>query len=103
MLQVLEDPIGRGDDLREAQQAAQTLARIDAELSQIANGARGRAAAATRTGQEIAAGFGLTALASQRAQQMQRIGMIRFALKNLPIDRLRLGQPPGLMMLQTNL
>ncbi len=67
MLQALEDPIGRSADQREAQEAAQTLARIDAELSQIANGAPGRAAAATRTGQEIAAGFGLTVLATMLA------------------------------------
>ena len=64
MLQVLEDPAGRSADAREAHEAAQGLARIDAELAQIAGGAPGRAAAAARLGQEIAAGFGLAALAT---------------------------------------
>jgi len=64
MLQVLDDPAGRSTDLHEAQAALATLARIDAELSRIANGAAGRAATAARIGQEVAAGFGLTALAA---------------------------------------
>ena len=64
MLQALEDPVGRNADANEAREAAQQLARIDAELAQIAGGARGRAASAARLGQEIAAGFGLTALAT---------------------------------------
>ena len=38
--------------------------RIDAELAQIVGGAPGRAALAARLGQEIAAGFGLAALAT---------------------------------------
>jgi hypothetical protein len=41
--------------------------RIDHELAQIASGAQQRAAAAARVGQEIAAGFGLTALATALA------------------------------------
>lgn len=64
MLQALEDPVGRCADLQEAHEAALELARIDAELAQIANGAQGRAATAARLGQEIAAGFGLAALAT---------------------------------------
>ena len=64
MLQTLEDPAGRSADAREAHEAALELARIDTELAQIAEGAPGRAAAAARLGQEIAAGFGLAALAT---------------------------------------
>lgn len=64
MLQALEDPAGRSADANEARKAAQQLARIDGELAQIAGGAQGRAASAARLGQEIAAGFGLTALAT---------------------------------------
>ena len=64
MLQVLEDPAGRTADAQEAQEAARELARIDAELAQIASGAQQRAASAARLGQEIAAGFGLAALAT---------------------------------------
>jgi hypothetical protein len=64
MLQALEDPAGRNADASEAREAAQQLAQIDAELAQIAGGAQGRAASAARLGQEIAAGFGLTALAT---------------------------------------
>ncbi len=64
MLQALDDPAGRSADAREAQEAALALGRIDAELAQIAGGARGRAATAARLGQEIAAGFGLAALAT---------------------------------------
>jgi eukaryotic-like serine/threonine-protein kinase len=64
MLQMLEDPAGRSADAREAHEAALGLARIDTELAQIADGAPGRAAEAARLGQEIAAGFGLAALAT---------------------------------------
>ena len=64
MLQVLEDPVGRNADTNEAREAAQQLAQIDVELAQIAGGAPRRAASAARLGQEIAAGFGLTALAT---------------------------------------
>jgi eukaryotic-like serine/threonine-protein kinase len=64
MLQTLEDPAGRSADAREARAASLALARIDAELTQIGGGAQGRAAAAVRLGQEIAAGIGLTALAT---------------------------------------
>jgi eukaryotic-like serine/threonine-protein kinase len=64
MLQTLEDPAGRSADSREAHEAALGLARIDTELAQIAEGAPGRAAAAARLGQEIAAGVGLAALAT---------------------------------------
>ena len=64
MLQTLEDPVGRSADAREAHEAAEGLKVIDTELAQIARGALGRAAAAARLGQEIAAGFGLAALAT---------------------------------------
>jgi eukaryotic-like serine/threonine-protein kinase len=64
MLQVLEDAAGRTADAREAHEAAAALERIDAELAQISGGAAGRAALAARIGQEIAAGFGLAALAA---------------------------------------
>jgi hypothetical protein len=64
MLQALEDPAGRTTDAREAHEAQAALERIDAELAQIAGGAPGRAALAARLGQEIAAGFGLAALAT---------------------------------------
>jgi hypothetical protein len=64
MLAVVEDPAGRGVDSREAQAAAAELERIDAELDGIAGGAAGRAAAAFRLGQEIAAGLGLIVLAT---------------------------------------
>jgi hypothetical protein len=64
MLQTLEDPAGRSADSREAHEAALGLARIGTELAQIAEGAPGRAAAAARLGQEIAAGLGLAALAT---------------------------------------
>lgn len=64
MLAVLEDPVARSNDLREAQAAAEQLRRIDIELAQIAGGASARAASALRLGQEIAAGFGLVALAT---------------------------------------
>jgi hypothetical protein len=64
MLLALEDPAGRSADAQEAREAAQQLARIDAELAQIAGGAQGRAATAVRLGREVAAGFGLTALAT---------------------------------------
>jgi hypothetical protein len=64
MLQMLEDPLERGADAREAHEAAQGLERIDTELAEIAAGAPGRAATTARLGQEIAAGFGLAALAT---------------------------------------
>jgi hypothetical protein len=64
MLAVVEDPTGRGVDAREAQAAVAALERIDAELDGIAGGAAGRAAAAFRLGQEVAAGLGLITLAT---------------------------------------
>jgi len=63
MLALLDDPTGRDADAREAQQAAAELARIDAELAQIAAGAAARSGLAGRIGQEIAAGLGLATLA----------------------------------------
>lgn len=64
MVQVLEDPAGRTDDAREAREAALGLHGIDAELARIATGSAQRAALAARIGQEVAAGFGLAALAA---------------------------------------
>jgi hypothetical protein len=63
MLQVLDDPSARTADAKEAQEAAAAVALVDAELAHIGGGARDRIEAATRLGQEIAAGFGLAALA----------------------------------------
>jgi hypothetical protein len=64
MLTVLEDPAGRSADAREALEAADQLSRIDAELRVIADGSSQRSLSAYRLGQEIAAGFGLVALAT---------------------------------------
>ncbi len=64
MLAALDDPAARSADSHEAQQAADTLGRIDAELARIAGGAAGRNATAQKLGQEIAAGLGLAALAT---------------------------------------
>jgi hypothetical protein len=64
MLTVLEDPAGRSADAREALEAADQLGRIDAELRVIADGSSQRSLSAYRLGQEIAAGFGLVALAT---------------------------------------
>jgi eukaryotic-like serine/threonine-protein kinase len=63
MLQALDDPVGRAADAHEANEAVQHLARTDLELAQIASGGPSRTAAAARLGQEIAVGFGMTALA----------------------------------------
>jgi hypothetical protein len=67
MVQILEDPEAQGLDSREAQQAVEQLARIDAELTAISHGAEQRATTAARLGQEIAAGLGLIALAAALA------------------------------------
>jgi len=64
MLSVIEDPPGRNADSAAAQRAAEELARIDAELAEIASGGPAREEAAIRYGQEIAAGIGLTVLAA---------------------------------------
>ena len=64
ILAVLEDPAGRNADARGAHAAKTALMRIDKELSEIANGAAARSAAAFKVGQEIAAGVGLAALAT---------------------------------------
>jgi hypothetical protein len=64
MLAVIEDPQGRNADSAAAQRAAEELARIDAELAEIASGGQARGEAAIRFGQEIAAGIGLTVLAA---------------------------------------
>ena len=64
MLTLLDDPVGRNADVREAQRVAAEIRRIDAELAQLAAGAAERAVIAGRLGQEIAAGIGLAALAA---------------------------------------
>jgi len=63
MLALLEDPPGRSADAAGERAAAAELNRIDAELLAIAASANERRNAATRFGQEIAAGAGLLALA----------------------------------------
>ena len=64
MLALVEDPPGRNADAQAAQAAAAELARIDTELARIAAGAEQRSAQALRFGQELAAGVGLTVLAT---------------------------------------
>jgi hypothetical protein len=64
MLALIEDPTGHAADAEGAEQARQELARIDGELAEIDRGGADRAMAAARTGQEIAAGLGLAALAT---------------------------------------
>jgi hypothetical protein len=63
MLALIEDPNGHAADAEGADQATAELARIDSELAGIDQGGALRALAAARTGQEIAAGVGLTGLA----------------------------------------
>ena len=62
MLALIDDPGALARDAQGAAQAAQMLARADAELHRLANGAAERAELARRLGQEIAAGSGLAAL-----------------------------------------
>ncbi len=64
VLALLDDPVGRDADARQAHLAAAEIGRIDAELTQIAGGSAGRASLANRLGQEIAAGIGLATLAT---------------------------------------
>ncbi len=63
LLALLDDPQAHRSDDHEVQGAARDLARIDAELAQLASGGPLRAEQARRLGQEIAAGLGLSALA----------------------------------------
>jgi hypothetical protein len=63
MLALLQDPAGRSAEERDFHAARTELARLDAELAAIANGAGARAALARQWGQEIAAGIGLAVLA----------------------------------------
>lgn len=62
MLALIDDPGALARDAQGVAQAAQVLARADAELHRLANGAAERAELARRLGQEIAAGSGLAAL-----------------------------------------
>ena len=64
MLALVEDPAGRNADTQAAEAASGELARIEEELARIAAGAQDRAVHALRFGQELAAGLGLTALAT---------------------------------------
>jgi len=61
ILAALDDPAGRDADANAAAAAMEALARIDRELARIAESGNERAAMATRYGQEIVAGLGLTA------------------------------------------
>jgi eukaryotic-like serine/threonine-protein kinase len=63
ILFLLQDQAGHAADLEGLRSARASVAEIDAELNQIADGGVLRAAFATRLGQEIAAGAGLAALA----------------------------------------
>jgi len=67
MLVLLEDPSGRAADAAGARVAAAELNRIDAELLAISASNAQRRNAATRIGQEIAAGVGLVAFAAMLA------------------------------------
>ncbi len=62
MLSLIDDPGALARDAQGAAQAAQVLARADAELRRLATGAAERVELARRLGQEIAAGVGLAAL-----------------------------------------
>jgi hypothetical protein len=62
MLALIDDPGAHARDAQGAAQAAQMLARADAELHRLATGAAERVELARRLGQEIAAGAGLAAL-----------------------------------------
>ncbi len=63
ILALVQDPVGRAADLREAREAAAELARVEAALARIEGAAGARAVAARSLGQEAAAGLGLAALA----------------------------------------
>ena len=63
MLALLQDPAGRSAEERDFHAAQMELARLDAELAAIADGAAARAALARQWGQELAAGIGLAVLA----------------------------------------
>jgi hypothetical protein len=64
MVGLFEDAAARAEDVQGFQQAAENVARIDAELAHLARSGDERGRAAKRIGQEIAAGAGLFALAS---------------------------------------
>jgi hypothetical protein len=64
LLALLDDPQARSRDEHEAQQAARTLVWIDSALARLNAGGPARADRARRLGQEVAAGVGLTALAT---------------------------------------
>jgi len=64
LLATLDDPDGRAIDQRGAMAAGAMVARIDAELRQIAQGGPDRADLARRMGQELASGTRLAGLAA---------------------------------------
>ncbi|MDE2007522.1 MAG: hypothetical protein KGI51_13210, partial [Rhodospirillales bacterium] len=64
MLALLRDPAEHEADARGLAQARAERARLDAELAALAAGGEGRAALARRWGPELAAGFGIAALAA---------------------------------------
>lgn len=63
ILSLLQDQAGHAADLEGLRAARVSMGGIEAELNEIAEGGRLRAAFATRLGQEIAAGIGLAAVA----------------------------------------
>jgi hypothetical protein len=62
MLDMVDDHVARARDAGEAEDAARLVARIDAELAQLAQAASARAAAAESVGHELVLGAGMTAL-----------------------------------------
>ena len=64
IIAALDDPASLESDAAGATAANAALARIDADLAQIAQGGAERAAISARYGHELTVGFGLTALAA---------------------------------------
>ena len=64
MLDLIDEPAAREADRQEAQNAVDSVMRIDAALRQISTGAPDRADLSHRLGQEISACLGLAALAA---------------------------------------
>ncbi len=62
MLDLLDDHEAQEHDTGEAADAARLVARIDAELAELARAAAGRAALSDSVGHELALGAGMTAL-----------------------------------------
>jgi hypothetical protein len=64
LMTLLDDGATRRSDERDVQQAVRDLSLIDAVLARLATGGSARAEQARKIGQEVAAGIGLTALAT---------------------------------------